>query len=102
MWAPFAVKVNIALAQMNVPPSTFDGIFRSGLQQAGKANGFSPQETAILLVSHGLGMKGPDDVKVAIKVWHQEKKIDISKPKITEAIQQMGYSVWGFVDQSGG
>lgn len=74
MWAPYAVKVNIALAQMNIPPNTFSSEVRSDLQSLGKAHKLTPEETALAIVAIGLGINFPMDVETAIGVWRHEAK----------------------------
>lgn len=89
----YPVKVNVALAAMAVPPNAFKGVWRSEIQQFGKAMGLTPQETAVLIVSHGMGMMFPDDVETAIMVWHQDRKLNASKPPVSEALSKMGFSL---------
>ncbi len=89
----YPVKVNAALAGMGVPPTQFNGEWRSGMQQIGKEAGMTPQETAVAIVAHGLGINFPMDVENAIGVWRAEGKVDISKPDVREALAKMGFSV---------
>ena len=89
----YPVKVNIALASMAVPPTQFDGRWRSEMQKSGKAAKLTPQETALVIVAEGLGINYPMDVETAISVWRHEGKIDISKTLVTRALFQMGFSV---------
>lgn len=92
MWAPYAVKVNIALAQMNISPNTFSSEVRSDLQQLGKAHKLTPEETALAIVAIGLGMNYPSDVETAIGVWRHEGKIDLGKNEVIKALGQMGFA----------
>jgi len=89
----YPLKVNIALAAMAVPPNQFDGVWRSGMQQIGKAAGLSPQETALVIVAHGLGINYPMDVETAIAVWPHEGRIDVDKPEVHDAMFRMGFDV---------
>lgn len=89
----YPVKVNTALAAMAVDPNQFEGVWRSGMQQIGKAAGLTPQETALVIVGYGLGINYPDDVETAIGVWRHERKINISKPEVIEALSKMGFNV---------
>lgn len=91
----YPVKVNAALAAMAVNPSQFEGVWRSGMQQIGKAAGLTPQETALVIVGHGLGINYPDDVEMAIGVWRHEGKINLSKPEVIDALSKMGFNVGG-------
>ena len=89
----YPLKVNTALAQMAVPPTQFDGEWRSGMQQIGKAAGLTPQETALVIVAHGLGIGYPLDVETAIGVWRHDGKVDIEKPEVNDALDKMGFAV---------
>lgn len=88
----YPVKVNAALAAMAVNPKQFEGVWRSGMQQIGKAAGLTPQETALVIVGHGLGINYPDDVETAIGVWRHEGKINLAKPEVIEALSKMGFN----------
>lgn len=89
----YPLKVNMALAAMAVPPNQFDGTWRSGMQQIGKAGRLTPQETALVIVAHGLGINYPMDVETAIGVWRHENKIDLSKPEVIDALSRMGFNI---------
>lgn len=89
----YPVKVNVALASMAVNPSVFAGEWRSNMQQIGKNAGLTPEETALAIVAHGLGINFPMDVENAIGLWRQQGKVDISKPAVIEALQKMGFRV---------
>ena len=89
----YPVKVNTALAAMAVPPTHFSSEWRSGMQQIGKAAGLTPQEAALVIVAHGLGLQRPDDVEVAMMVWAKERKISYSKPEVKDALDRLGYAV---------
>jgi len=91
MLYPF--KVNVALAAMAVTPNQFDGTWRSGMQQIGKAAGLTAQETALVIVAHGLGINYPMDVENAIGIWRKDRKIDLSKPEVIDALQKMGFAI---------
>ena len=93
MWWTYPFKVNKALAAMGNPPNVFEGEWRSGMQQIGKAGGLSPEETALIIVSHGLGVGYPDGVEMAIGIWQSDGKIDISKPELKDAFYKMGFNV---------
>ena len=49
MLYPF--RVNSALLQINVNPNNISGEYRRQVQQLGKKLGYTPQETALLIVS---------------------------------------------------
>ncbi len=89
----YPVRVNTALAGMAVPPNQFNGEWRSHMQQMGKAAGLTPQETALGIVAYGLGINYPDAVENAIGVWRHEKKIDLTKPEVIDALSKMGFDV---------
>jgi len=89
----YPLKVNWALGEMGVSPKQFDGEWRSGMQQIGKAGGLTPQETALVIVGYGLGINYPDLVEIAIGVWRHEGKINLSKPEIIEALDKMGFNM---------
>ncbi len=89
----YPFKVNAALAGMAVSPSQFEGEWRSHMQQMGKAAGLTPQETAVGIVAYGLGIKFPDAAENAIGVWRREKKIDLTKPEVIDALSKMGFEV---------
>ena len=91
----YSVKVNSALAAMAVPPNQFGGEWRSGMQQIGKSAGLTPQETALVIVGHGLGINYPDDVETAIGVWRHEGKINLARPEVIDALSKMGFNVGG-------
>lgn len=93
MWWTYPFKVNTALAAMGIPPNQFEGTWRSGMQQIGKAAGLTPQETALVIAGYGLGINYPDDVETAIGVWRHKGKIDLSKPEVIEALSKMGFNV---------
>jgi hypothetical protein len=89
----YPLKVNMALAAMNVSPTVFDGTWRTGMQQIGIAGGLTPQETALVIVGYGLGINFPDSVMTAIGVWRHDGKLDVSKPEVAEALFKMGFSI---------
>ncbi|MBP2446387.1 hypothetical protein [Rhizobium leguminosarum] len=93
MWLTYPFKVNAALAAMAIPPQTFTSEWRSELQRLGYSSKLTPQETALLMVAHGLGIHYPLDVERAIGVWRHERMIDISKPSVAEALSKMGFSI---------
>lgn len=90
MLYPF--KVNMALAAMNINPTMLDGQLRSHFQQLCKAAGLTPQEAALVIVAHQLGIHFPDDVEMAIGLWRHEAKINITKPEVREALDKMGFA----------
>ena len=47
----YPIKVNGALLQLNVDPKNIMGEYRRQAQQLGKKLGYSPQETALLIIS---------------------------------------------------
>jgi hypothetical protein len=87
----YPIKVNTALAAMAVPPNQFNGEWRSGMQHIGKTSGLTPQETALVIVAHGLGINFPMDVETAIGVWRHEGNVNIEKPEIVDALHRMGF-----------
>lgn len=89
----YPMKVNMALAAMNISPTIFDGKLRSRLQEVCKAAGLTPQEAALAIVAHQLGINYPDDVETAIRVWRQEGRINLEKPEMREALDRMGFAV---------
>ena len=93
MWWTYPFKVNVALAAMACPPNQFDGEWRSGMQQIGKAAGLTPQETALVIVGHGMGINYPHDVEVSIGIWRQDGKVNIRKPEVNDALHKMGFAV---------
>ena len=95
MWFTYPLKVNVALASMAIPPKAFDSAWRSEMQQFGYAAKLTPQETALLIVSQGMGINYPMDVETAIGVWRLDRKIDLSKPIVIEALGKMGFNTSG-------
>jgi hypothetical protein len=89
----YPIKANMALAAMNVPPTQFNGKWRSGMQQIGKKGKLTPHETALVIVAYGLGINYTMDVETAIGVWRHEQKIDLSKPAVINALQILGYNI---------
>lgn len=89
----YPVKVNMALAAMNISPTTFDGKHRSHLQKVCKAAGLTPQEAALVIVADQLGINYPYDVETAIGVWRHEGKINLEKPEMREALDRMGFAI---------
>lgn len=90
----FPFKVNKALAGLGVNPLLFKGAWRSHMQQMGKAAGLTPEETAILIIGHGLGIDYPEDTEIVMAYHHANGDIDYEKPMVRDAMRKMGFNVW--------
>jgi hypothetical protein len=86
----YPLKVNMALAKMQVAPKIFDPVWRSGMQQIGKNANCSPEETAIAIIGHGLGIGYPDEAIPVINRWIASGKVNKNRPEIFEALSKMG------------
>lgn len=89
-------KVNKALAGMGVPPMLFEGQWRSEMQQLGKAENLTPEETALVMIAHGLGIGYPDDTEIVMAYHHANGEIDYEKPMVKAAMRRMGFMVSPF------
>ena len=63
------------------------------MQWAGKSDGPTPEETALVIVPKALGINFPDDVENAIAVWKYEGKIDFKKRHDAGALYDMGFAI---------
>lgn len=64
------------------------------MQQMGKAAGLTPEETAILIIGHGLGIDYPEDTEIVMAYHHANGDIDYEKPMVRDAMRKMGFNVW--------
>lgn len=92
------LKVNTALAGFGVSPTSLDNDLRTDLQGLGLAAGLTPQETALVLMAlvfgsrFGLvGLSDPDEFNLILAAFRQDRKIDVKKPEIVDALVYMGY-----------
>ena len=87
MFYPF--KVNGALLQLNVDPKNILGDLRRELKQLGKRLGYTPQETALLIVNqipNGLGYRIN---KINLTGWVNTGKCRLTIQQINEAYQRV-------------
>ena len=83
MFYPF--RVNSALLQINVNPNNISGEYRRQVQQLGKKLGYTPQETALLIVSQiPLGHNYRIN-KINLTGWVNTGKCRLSIQEISEA-----------------
>lgn len=81
----YPVKVNGALLQLNVDPNSIHSEYRRKCQSLGKRLGYTPNETALLIIS-----EAPDGLmyrinKINLTGWVNTNKIRLSIPDINDA-----------------
>ena len=86
-------KVNAAIAGFGVPPTEFDGEFRSEVQSLGMNAGLTPQETVLILLSLKIGIHYDDTFELILTTLKHDRKVDITKPEVIDALYEMGYGV---------
>ena len=86
-------KVNAAIAGFGIPPTEFDGEFRSEVQSLGMNAGLTPQETALILLSLKIGIHYDDTFELILATLRHDGKVDITKPEVIDALYEMGYGV---------
>ena len=89
----YPAKVNIALAGLGVNPRVFEGAWRSDMQQLCKRAQLTPQEAAVVIMGHGLGINLPDTAEIVMAVFHKDRQLDYTKPLVVEAMRKMGFNI---------
>ena len=87
------IKVNAAIAGFGISPTAFNGDFRSEVQSLGINAGLTAQETALILVSLGVGIHYDDNFDLILGTLRHDGKVDINKPEVVDALYEMGYGV---------
>lgn len=82
----FVVRVNNALALLNINPQMIQSDYRQAMQTAGKLSGASPQEVAVFIASqlpiaHRMNLNYQ-----TIRSWLRKRKIDPNNPEIRDAL----------------
>lgn len=86
-------KVNAAIAGFGISPTEFDGEFRSEIQSLGMKAGLTAQETALIVLSHKVGIHYDDTFELILGTLRHDGKVDITKPEVIDALYEMGYGV---------
>ena len=85
----FAFKVHTALQHLNVDPSSLDSFSRRKGQQLGKANGFTAEETAVIIASdeenQGLYLIN----QMNLRGWISSGKVRVDVPIVGKAIDTL-------------
>ena len=85
----FVIRVNNALALLNINPQLIQSDYRQTMQFAGKQSGASPQEVALyiagqLTIAHRMNLNYQ-----TIRTWLRKKKIDPNNPEIRDALYNL-------------
>ncbi len=88
----FVIRVNNALALLNIDPRIFKSEYRQLGQMVGKEAGASPQEVALVLASHLPLAYKMNANPLAAKDWIRKRKINPRDPSVREALFDLG---WG-------
>ena len=86
------IKVNAAIASFGISPNVFDSKIRSTVQTLGRNAGLTAQETALILVSLGVGIHYDDTFELILGTLRHDGKVDINKPEVTDALNEMNLS----------
>lgn len=86
-------KVNAAVAGIGINPASIDGQTRSELQTLGREAGLTAEETALVVVSLVAGIGAPTELEHIVSVWHRERKVDLEKPEVIDAMYETGCPV---------
>ena len=89
----YPIKVNVALAGLGVNPKVFEGAWRSEMQQVCKQGGLTPQEAAVVIMGHGLGVNLPDTAEIVMATFHKDGQLDYTKQPVIEAMRRMGFRI---------
>ena len=87
----FGLRVNSALALLNIDPRIFKGEYRQAGQLAGKATGASPQEVALLMASELPIVHRVNASPTAAKDWIRKRKVNPRDPDVREALFRLGW-----------
>ena len=87
----FAIRVNNALALLNIDPRIFKNEFRQLGQRMGKATGASPQEAALMMASELPIIYRINANPIAAKAWIRKRKVNPRDPSVREALSKMGW-----------
>lgn len=78
-------KVNGALLQLNVDPNGIQADYRRQAQQLGKRLGYTPQETALLIISEAPNGSLYRINKINLTGWVNSGKVRLDIPDIAKA-----------------
>jgi hypothetical protein len=85
----FVIKVNGSLLQLNVDPKGIMGEYRRHAQQLGKRLGYSPQETALLIISEAPNGYEYRINKINLTGWVNTGKVRLNIPDIQAAYERV-------------
>lgn len=85
----YVFKVNGALLQLNVDPNNILGEFRRRAQQLGKKLGYTPQETALMIVNEIPHTDTYRINKINLTGWINTGKVRLEIPDIGHAAQRV-------------
>lgn len=83
----FPFKVNKAIAAIGLDPMRVPAEMRQKIQDWGKANALTAEETAFVIVARVAGMNAPPSMETAMQVWTREGKLNLEKPAVIEGLQ---------------
>ena len=85
----FVVRVNNALALLNINPQLIQSDYRQAMQLAGKQSGASPQEVALFIAGQLPIAHRMDLNYQTIRTWLRKKKIDPNNSEIRDALYNL-------------
>jgi len=85
----YPVKVNGALIQLNVDPRGILADYRRAAQQLGKRLGYTPHETALLIISEAPNGHLYRINKINLTGWVNTNKVRLSIPDINKAFDKV-------------
>lgn len=87
----YPVKVNAALAAINISPSLINQEYRQGIQDVGYETGATPQEAAVFIAAQLPMMLQMNVSNEVIRLWIHTGKLDLSKPDVIVPLQKLGF-----------
>lgn len=91
MGAIFAVRVNFSVAALGIDTHVFNSTYRQNAQMLGAAQGNSPEEVALFLVS-SLPMAYRLDANPAVvRKWIRERKVNPEDRDVMNALFNLGW-----------
>ena len=86
----YPLRVNIALAAVNIPPTLINQEYRQGIQAMGWLAGAKPEEVAVSIVSQ-LPLAHQTNISYeVIRLWIEDGKIDVTKPDVRVPLDNLG------------
>lgn len=87
----YSLRVNNALALLNINPTVFNSEYRQGGQETGKLSGASPQEVALFLASKLPIAYRMQANPLTAKTWARKRKINPRDPVVRDALIDLGW-----------